>query len=185
MKKHIYLTGFMGAGKSRIGRVLGKKWAWPFYDSDTAVEQKAGMAIKEIFKIHGEQTFRQMESEAITELSLKPYPSIISLGGGALILNENLLRIQSSGLLIYIKSTPENIFERVKHNNKRPLLQMDTGNGFEESLLSRIRDLLKEREPVYLKADIVFERDGLEPNEVVDKLIGKIECTWENYRENH
>ena len=175
----------MGAGKSRIGRTLKDKWNWPFYDSDTVVEQKAGMTIKEIFKIQGELAFRTMESEAISDLSVKPYPSIISLCGGALMSAKNLSLIQANGLVVYIKSAPEHILERVKHNDKRPLLQVEKGNNFEENLSAKISALLEEREPVYLKADIVFERDDLEPNEVVDNLIIKIESAWENYRENH
>ncbi len=178
MKRHVYLTGFMGAGKSRICRELKAKFSWSFYDSDELIEVKAGRSIKEIFDQDGEAAFRQMESECIRSLSENPIPAIIALGGGALMDENSLQIIKDSGVLVYIKSSPEAIFERVKNSKKRPLLKLAEN----ETMLERIQNLLAERSAVYEKADIVFERDGLSLEEIVQNLYKEINRHWQKFR---
>jgi len=184
MKKHIYLTGFMGAGKSRIGRTLAAEWNWLFYDTDALIEQKTGKVILDIFEDEGEPAFREYEKEVILQLAAEKFPSIISLGGGALMQPDNDKLIRQTGLLIYIKSAPEYIFKRVSHTNKRPLLKVEKNADFDTKLLQKIKDLLLEREPVYAQANIVYERDGLEPEEIVPQLNLLIRKKWKEENEN-
>jgi shikimate kinase len=173
-KKHIFLTGFMGAGKSRIGKLLAIRFACSFYDSDRLIEDTAGTTIKEIFETRGEASFRALETEAISKLCSLKKRAVIALGGGANINPVNSDLISQNGITVYIKSAPQAIFERVRHSDKRPLLQVEKGDNFDRRLLERIEILLNERNPVYEQADIVFERDGFELEEIVDKLYHQI-----------
>ncbi len=170
MKRHIYFTGFMGAGKSRIGRTLAAHWNWPYFDTDKVIEQETGLSVMELFEQRGEAAFRKMETETIRRLSTEAFPSIISLGGGATMTPENLTIIQQTGFVIYIKSAPEHILQRVSRTDKRPLLKVDRKQPFKEALLQKIVTLLNERKPTYEQADIVMERDGLEPEAIVALL---------------
>jgi len=178
-KRHIFLTGFMGAGKSKIGRLLAEKLSYPFYDSDKLIEQDAGKSVKEIFDQDGENFFRGLESHEVKNLCAQKDPSVIALGGGALNNPENFKLVQMHGISVYIKSSPVSIYERVKHSKKRPLLNIEEGENFEDLLLEKIKQLLEKREKIYQKADIVFNRDGLELENIVDVLNKKIS----NFRE--
>jgi len=170
MKKHIYFTGFMGAGKSRVGRTLAAHWNWPYFDTDKVIEQETGLSVMELFELQGESAFRRLETETIRRLSAEAYPSIISLGGGAAMSAENRKIIQETGIVIYIKSAPEHILQRVSHTDKRPLLKVNRDKPFRDALLEKIKTLLKERKPTYEQADIVVDRDGLEPEAIVEIL---------------
>ena len=174
----------MGAGKSRIGRTLAAEWDWPFYDTDVLIEEETGQTIMELFEEKGESFFRQKEAEIIKRISFEAYPAVISLGGGALMQKSSYDIIREDGLLIYIKSAPEKILERVEHSDKRPLLKMEKDQQFKNRLLKKIREMLKQREPVYARADIVYLRDGLEPEQIVHELNGLIRQKWEEINEN-
>jgi len=180
-KKHIFLTGFMGAGKSRIGKLLAKRFACSFFDSDKLIEEEAGVSIKEIFETKGEDYFRSVETRSIEKLCHLKKRAIIALGGGANINPANSEMIQANGISVYIKSAPHAIFERVRHSDKRPLLKIEQGENFDQRLLERINSLLKERNPVYEKSDIVFVRDGLELDEIIEKLFYRIQ----EFRDNN
>jgi shikimate kinase len=120
MKRSIYyLTGFMAAGKSTVGPILANTLGWEFYDLDKEVEIKAGMKIVELFKHKGEEYFRKMETKILNELSLKD-KVIISLGGGAIASKENFKIIKSSGKIIYLKSSPEIAYKRLRFKVDRP-----------------------------------------------------------------
>jgi shikimate kinase len=172
---HIFLTGFMGAGKSRIGRTLAELLNYPFYDSDDIIEQSAGKKIKEIFEVDGEAHFRQIEFKEIKKLCQLKDPAIISLGGGAIMNEKNFDMIRKAGISIYIASSPEAILGRVKHTDKRPLLNVGEGDNFEIRLLERIAELLNARIPTYEKCDIIIQRDGMELEEIVDLIYNKIQ----------
>ena len=160
----------MGAGKSRIGRELAVRTGRPFYDSDKQIEEKAGRTIKEIFEQRGETWFRRLEKETLAELAALNTPAIIALGGGAILSEENRRLLAENGLLVYIKSSPEAIFERVRHSKKRPLLAVPNGADYERALLERIRRLLDEREPLYRQADMIVDRDTMELPQIVDTI---------------
>ncbi len=171
MKKHLYLSGFMGAGKSRIGRELAALTDHPFYDSDKWIEEREGLTVREIFEQKGEAYFREAEKEALRHLAGRKEASIVALGGGAILDEKNRRLLKKTGTLVYIKTSPEAIFERVRHSKKRPLLTVAEGPGYEQALLQRIRQLLAEREPLYKEADVIIERDGLSLSEIVEAVL--------------
>lgn len=173
----------MGAGKSRVGRTFARHWNWPFFDTDALIEKEAGKSIMDIFESDGEDHFRLLEKKVIQNLAAEPYPAIISLGGGALMNSDSYKLIRETGLIIYIKSAPQYLFERVHHTNKRPLLKIERDENFDQNLLAEIETLLQLREPVYLKADIVFERDGLEADIIYQKLDAAIRKKWNTEHE--
>ena len=165
----------MGAGKSRVGRHLAQLLNWPFLDSDKEIEKKAGKTVRQIFEEDGEPLFRRLEQEIIAHLCLQKEPMVIALGGGALNNPQTLQRVHANGLVIYLKSSPENILKRVGHSRKRPLLDVTDEPNKEAILQKRIETLLAQREPIYLKADIIFDRDGLEAEQVAQKLLQQIQ----------
>lgn len=172
---HVFLTGFMGAGKSRIGKTLAKQFGYPFYDSDDLIEQNASKEIKAIFEEDGERQFRIIESKVIKKICLLKEPAVISLGGGAMQNENNFNLIEKYGISVYIASSPEAILNRVKHTSKRPLLNVGKGKNYEARLLKRITDLLNQRIPTYEKSDIIINRNGLELEEIVDLIYKKIQ----------
>jgi shikimate kinase len=182
-KKHIYLTGFMGAGKSKIGPLLAQRLGIPFYDCDDMIADNEGMAIKDIFEQRGESSFRDLETKMVMTLGKNDRSALIALGGGALNKTINLDFIGKTGLTVYLKSSPEAIFDRVKHSKKRPLLNVPPGPEREKLILTRIRELLKIREPVYEQADIVFQRDSLTLEEIIDQLWIRIHSIWKKVNE--
>ncbi len=170
-KIKIFLSGFMGAGKSRIGRTLRDKTGFLFYDSDRVIEEKAGKTISRIFAVDGEDTFRELEKQAIKELADKDEIVIVALGGGAVLAEENRRIMRESGYVIYLKSSPQAIYERVKHKTHRPLLRIDDTENVKEKILQKIRTMMSERDPIYKQADLVIERDGMEAEEIADKIM--------------
>ncbi|MBD3225036.1 MAG: shikimate kinase [Caldithrix sp.] len=174
-KKHLFLTGFMGAGKSRIGRELSRKTGLPFFDTDKLIEEREKKSIKTIFDDDGEEFFRKLEKEIVQQMCRQPYPAIIALGGGALQNIENFRQATKSGIIIYIQSDPQFIFERIRHSNKRPLLNLPHADNYENLLMEKIRELLDKREHIYQKSDIVFNRDGMELELITDRLLELIQ----------
>jgi shikimate kinase len=177
-KRHIFLTGFMGAGKSRVGRQLAARLNFPFVDTDKEIEKKTNLSIKEIFETQGEPAFRRLEREVIAQLCDDPLARVISLGGGALNDAQTFRRVHETGVVVYLKSSPEHILQRVKHTDKRPLLQVAAGQDRDRLLLRRIEELLAQREPIYARADIIIQRDGLEAEEAAERILGELQDWW-------
>jgi len=168
--KKIFITGFMGSGKSTIGKKLAARFHYDFIDTDDEIEAKYKKDIKQIFADQGEAWFREKEEEEIDRISNRENPAIISLGGGALMSDKTLNRVKSHGVLIYIKSSPENIYKRIKHSTRRPLLRGEGENLTREQYIDKIENLLSAREKGFLAADIVFNRDGQNANECAKKI---------------
>ncbi len=143
--RHICLTGFMGSGKSTIGKILAGRLQVPFVDTDDQIEQKEGMSVKEIFMQKGEDFFRRRESEEIARELRATEKKVISLGGGALMQSSNRDLVRKKALLIYIYSRPENIYHRIRHSTRRPLFRGEDEHLTEEESLGRIKDLMKVR----------------------------------------
>ncbi len=170
-KRHIYLSGFMGAGKSKIGRELARLMHFPFIDTDKIIESESRRTIKEIFSQQGEAAFRQMEQKVVQRMMYFPRAAVISLGGGALMNEDSRRAVQASGWAVYIESAPQAILQRVKHTEKRPLLNdLPAGTDAEAALLQRIGELLTIRRPVYEQADIIFQRDAYEWQEAAENI---------------
>ncbi len=165
---NIVLVGFMGTGKTTVGKALAAKLNWTYVDTDELIEQKTRLSIPTIFQQHGEPYFRDVESEVIKETILKLH-QIISTGGGIVIREQNIKTIKSNGIMVCLTTTPEKIFERIKSDTNRPLLQV-------ENPKQRIQDLLKVREPYYAKADITIITTHLSPEEIANQIIQIIDA---------
>ena len=160
--KNIVLIGFMGSGKTEIGKRLADKLGYTFIDTDSIIENEMGKSIAEIFHEYGEEDFRGLETGVVKELS-GIRGCVISTGGGIVINRENILRLKKDGVIIWLKASPETIYGRVKSEQHRPLLRV-------EDPLQEINKLLGLREPLYAEADITIETDGLD----IEKIVGKI-----------
>jgi len=164
--KNIVLTGFMGTGKTAIGRKLSKLLNMKLIDVDTEIEKSQKMTINEIFKKFGEPRFREIETEMIKRLS-ENENVIISTGGGAALKQENMDALRKKGVIVCLMATPETILNRTSRNSNRPLLQV-------EDPLGKIEELLNFRRPFYEKADIVIDTEGKTPLQVAEEIVEKI-----------
>lgn len=171
MKKNIfYITGFMGSGKSTIGPILGNTLDWSFFDLDKEIERECKKKIKDIFAAEGENYFREIEKRKLKDLSSGD-KIIISLGGGTIAFEENLNFMLKAGYIIYLKSSMEAIFKRLKHKRDRPVLLAEGGESIsEEEFLKRVENIFNNRKEFYEKADIVVNTDVLTVGKTVDKL---------------
>jgi len=156
----------MGAGKSEVGELLADQLGYDFIDTDKRVREKAGKSISKIFSEDGEETFRELENEAVQGL-LGQQSAVIATGGGAPTNPENMRVLQSLGLMVYLKASPRELYQRVKNDKSRPLLD-------EEDPLGVVTELLDKREVSYKEADIVVDTEDLSVDEVVDKLIDEL-----------
>ena len=148
---NIYLLGFMGTGKTSVGKRLARRLNFKFIDSDCEIEHQQSMGIKEIFSQFGEEKFRQLEREFIE--SGHPTSNCVVSCGGGLVCRDNMPElVKSKGVAVVLFSRPEEIFERTSKNNRRPLLNV-------ENPLERIRELLDERTPFYLRSGVSIATD--------------------------
>jgi shikimate kinase len=173
--KIIYLAGFMGSGKSTVGPILANTLGWDFYDLDKVIEKKAGKKIKEIFEKKGEPYFRILESETLRELS-NGERLIISLGGGTMISEANLMLLKETGVIVYLKVSPESLYRRLRFKRDRPALTGSLSeNPSKEELMTKINDLMEARKIFYEKADITIEADHSPVGKTVDTIAKWIE----------
>ncbi len=157
MTKRIFLVGFMGCGKSTIGKYIAHDLNWDFVDMDSFFEEKHQCTISQYFERYGEDGFRKAENEVVAELS-KQNNAIIATGGGAPCFFNNMDIMLSAGLVIYINVEPTDLCHRLRNaKNNRPLLAQKT----DDELLSYISSKLSEREPFYRRAHIVVDGEHL------------------------
>ena len=171
--KTIFLTGYMGAGKTLIGKSLSKKINYEFYDLDNYLEIKEGKKVSEIFNQKNEVYFRKIENKYLNQLSSKNEKKIISTGGGTPCFKNNLNIIQdtSDSLSIYLKANVNTLVSRLKNSiNKRPLISHLKDD---QELRDFITKHLFERSFYYEKSDIKIKTDDLELNDIV-KLISEL-----------
>jgi shikimate kinase len=172
--RRIYLTGFMGSGKSTIGPILANVLGYEFVDLDDAVAAREGKTVREIFRDHGESYFRRKECETIAELSLRDR-LIVSLGGGTLADQESLAIVTSTGILVYLKVPVEEIVRRLRNKTDRPMVLGPDGERLnEEELRQRILHLLAQREPFYAHADLTILADQTRLGLTVDRLVREL-----------
>jgi shikimate kinase len=148
----IYIIGFMGSGKSTIGRKLASSLGWSFMDLDNIIEQNTGQTIFDLFSQHGENHFRKLESEVLRKAqSLKE--TVISTGGGTPCFNDNMDYMLETGLTVYLKLTPVQLKGRLAGSSRvRPLLKDLSSDGLQDY----IKDKLAEREIWYNRATIII-----------------------------
>ena len=170
-RDRIYLTGFMGSGKSTIGPILANTLGYDFADVDRVVEKSEGLAVKEIFREKGEAYFREKEFQALLTLSVRPH-LVISLGGGTLVQPAAFELIRSTGILVYLKMSPDEVMRRLQHRTDRPLLlDAEGGKLPEDELRARIEILYQERSPLYEAADVVVTTDETRVGMTVDRIV--------------
>ena len=136
----IALIGLPGSGKSTVGRQLARRLQLPFIDSDQVIEQRLGCSIREYFEREGEERFRDIEENVIDELTLT-HQGVLSTGGGSVLRPLNRERLRSRGQVVYLHSSPDEVFRRLRHDTNRPLLQVSDPLGQLSSLYA-IRDPL-------------------------------------------
>jgi shikimate kinase len=167
----VYITGFMGSGKSTLAPIIANTIGWNSIDLDDEIVKSTGMKIPRIFKERGEEYFRTLETQILIECSQKENV-VVSLGGGTIARQENFDKIKETGILIYLRSSPEKILLRLKNKTDRPLFQtFDKVNLSEEESLLKIKKLLKEREKFYKIADLTFDIDGITVGKTVDEIV--------------
>lgn len=137
----ISLVGLPGSGKSTIGRQLARRLQRSFTDSDHVIEHRLGCSIREFFEREGEDRFRDFEESVIDELSQND-GAVLSTGGGAVLRSANRQRLRDRCQVVYLRSTPEEVFRRLRHDRNRPLLQV-------ADPLQRLKDLFAVRDPLY------------------------------------
>ena len=164
--RNIILEGFMGSGKTTVSELLSDKLDLDLLDTDEAIEKTEGRSISRIFEEDGEETFRQMETDLLETIANEHWRDmVISLGGGLPLREENRKLLAKAGKVVYLKASPETVYERVKGDTSRPLLQTEDPMG-------RIKELLSEREEKYdAAAALVVETDGKTPLEVAEEII--------------
>jgi shikimate kinase len=170
----IFLTGFMGSGKSTVGPILANTIGYQFIDLDALIEKNIGKRISDIFASEGEQKFRSMERQTLREI-LQQKTTIVSLGGGTVTNDETLDLVKHHGVLVYLKSDVEHIFQRLRTKSDRPMLRDDDGKLLDgEGLRKKIENLLSVRERYYLQADIIITTDDKKIGYTIDELAKKL-----------
>ena len=170
-KKVVYLTGFMGSGKSTIGPILANTLGWEFYDLDNIIENKTGMKIKKIFDVYGEDYFRILERKTLLEISGNN-KIVVSLGGGTIANKKNLEILKKTGFLFYLKLSSASAYKRLKYKKDRPVLFSDMGENFtKEDLLKRINVLYEKRKIFYEQSDFIVETDNMPVGKTVDRIV--------------
>ena len=163
LPNYIFITGFMGSGKTTFGKKLAAFLKYDHLDLDQWIEENENITIEAVFKNEGEQFFRELETKYIKKIIEIKKSVVVSLGGGAICFNDNLNLVKKNGLLIYIKLSPLVLTNRIiKSKIKRPLLQ----NLNRKELLTEIKKLLLKRIKIYEQAHLIFNGLILNPKNV-------------------
>lgn len=169
-KRNLVLIGFMGAGKSVVGRELQRMTGFRLVDVDTEVERIEGITISEIFATSGEAAFREVEAREIRRIS-EGRNQIISTGGGAVLRADNMEALEEGGIVICLTASAETVYARTMHNTDRPLLQVEDPQG-------RIQEMLRQRRPYYDKASYVIDTEGKSPYTIASEILEAV--GWKN-----
>ena len=165
--RNLVLVGFMGSGKSSVGREIARRWGYRFLDTDTIIRQKYRKSIPDIFATLGEEVFRDEENKALRDLE-NSHRAVIATGGGIILQPRNHPLLRSLGVVLWLLASEEVIWERVSRNQNRPLLRTRDPR-------TTITNLLSVRYPLYRAvADINVETSGLTHQEVADRALAAI-----------
>ena len=162
--KNVVLMGFMGAGKTTVGKFLAKAMNYEFIDTDEWIEKEQERKISDIFSKDGETAFRDMETDLLRHLQERKDGVVLSIGGGMPVREENRELLRNIGTVVYLNTSKEEIIRRVSGDKNRPLLQ---GGALEE----KVTTLMNAREQIYIEtAHKVVITDGKEPMEIVENI---------------
>lgn len=165
----VFLVGYMGCGKTTVGRKLARRLHIRFLDTDTMVEQAEGASVNDIFQYEGEERFRTLEREALERIVAEGVPSVVSTGGGLPIWSDNMDRMNEAGVTVYICRSPEQIARRLSPygRQKRPRLR-----GLDDrELLAFMRTNMAERSPFYERSRMRFDGDRIGDGDLIDEIL--------------
>lgn len=165
----LFLVGYMGCGKSSLGRKIAKRAEMRFVDMDSVIEEREGASVSDIFRYEGEEYFRGKERELIEEVALSVDDVVISTGGGVPTWQDNMSRMNEIGVVVYLRRTAERIASRLSPHGrqKRPKLR-----GLnDEELVRFMRENMAEREPFYSQARCCIDCDNLSDEELIEKIV--------------
>ncbi len=167
--KNLFLTGFMGAGKTTVGKVLAEKLGWCFKDLDQVIEQRSRKTISEIFADQGESFFRDLESQALSEVSTGAH-TVVATGGGVVGREKNRHLMRNAGIVIFLDLTWAQLLERIREGQGRPLAEG-------EDAVQRLACLYEQRLPLYRKADLVVDCSNQSPQDLAEGIISRLNET--------
>lgn len=168
-RNSIVLVGFMGSGKTSVGLRLSYRLHRPVEDTDKLIERQEGRTVSDIFAAEGEAYFRSLETKLLRELAETDWPRIYSVGGGTPVQPCNRELLRSLGTVVYLRVRPETVYERLKGDTTRPLLQCSDP-------LAQIREMLESRREAYeAVAHVILDVDSMSLTEITDRIAGKIE----------
>ncbi|MFX3633385.1 MAG: shikimate kinase [Candidatus Pristimantibacillus sp.] len=162
----IVLVGFMGTGKSTVSRLIADELGWQRFDSDEEIERSESKRIAEIFEIGGEAGFREIESQTIAALLLRPEQAVIATGGGAVLLERNRERMLENSFVVALYADAEQIIARVKSDSSRPLLQGDVATN--------VHRIMEQRKHAYDFAHLILDTTTLSVNETAALIIEQL-----------
>jgi shikimate kinase len=163
MERTWILVGMMGVGKSSLGRALAEAAQRQFDDTDAMLQRRFGRTVTDIFRVYGEETFRDHETSLLR--SLEPGPFVLATGGGIVLRDENWSQLRRLGYTLYLRAKPETLIERLDRSvKKRPLL---AGDDWQD----RVRSILESRQERYALADDILDVDGMEAGEAASTAL--------------
>jgi shikimate kinase len=176
MTNKVYLTGFMGSGKSTIGPILANTLGWDFLDLDIVIEEKEGKKISLIFEDRGEEYFRNLEKETLQELAGRENV-ILALGGGTITNQDNIKLLKETGKIVYLKMSAELAYKRLRFKRDRPVLTRDgTVNLSRKDFIEKIKQLISARNEYYEQADVTIDTDNQPIGVTIDKILKVIKA---------
>lgn len=173
MRHAIALVGMPGSGKSTVGAQLGRQLGVPCIDSDAEIEKHLGESIRSFFDRKGEAAFRDIETEVILSLLSSGREMVLATGGGAVLRDENRRALREGATVVYLRSSPDELFRRLRHDTKRPLLQV-------RDPLKKLRELYAQRDPLYREtAHYVMETGRPSVSTLVNMVLMQLELAGE------
>lgn len=172
---NIFLVGMMGAGKTTVGKLLAQHTGKTFVDCDEEIQRRTGVTIPHIFDVEGESGFRQRETNALQTLT-RLDNIVLATGGGAVLSEQNRSALRRNGIVVYLKSSVHDLWQRTRHDRNRPLLQT-------ADPLARLKELYEQRDPLYMEvADLVIATGKQSVHGLVQQLLKELDRLLEAKR---